>query len=139
MGRKNSVLWIKSKDKVVQIGGTNNGNQNNNQDSMTQEELIRALKEMGIVYDSNNGLELEQAKVEDITFINSNLSDKYVYSIDSEGNLHSTIVPKISLESRVANKNLYETNKPGSTFTPRGFVANLVCGEKMNNQELIII
>ena len=56
---KNSVLWIKSKDKVVQIGGTNNGNQNNNNDSMTQEELIRALKEMGIVYDSNNGLELE--------------------------------------------------------------------------------
>mgnify|MGYP003485169768 FL=1 len=56
---KNSVLWIKSKDKVVRIGGTNNGNQNNNNDSMTQEELIRALKEMGIVYDSNNGLELE--------------------------------------------------------------------------------
>jgi len=26
---------------------------------MTQEELIKALKEMGIVYDSNNGLELE--------------------------------------------------------------------------------
>lgn len=135
---KNSVLWIKSNDKVVQIGGTsnsnNNGNQNNNKDSMTQEELIKALKEMGIVYDSNNGLELEQAKVEDITFINSNLSDKYVYSIDSEGNLHSTIVPKVLLESRVANKNLYETSKPGSTFTPRGFVANLVCGEK--NEQL---
>jgi len=61
---KNSVLWIKSNNKVVQIGGTsnsnNNGNQNNNNsDSMTQEELIKALKEMGIVYDSNNGLELE--------------------------------------------------------------------------------
>jgi hypothetical protein len=57
---KNSVLWIKSNDKVVQIGGTSNSNQNNNNsDSMTQEELIKALKEMGIVYDSNNGLELE--------------------------------------------------------------------------------
>ncbi len=136
---KNSVLWIKTNNKTVQIGGTsnsnNNGNQNNNNsDSMTQEELIKALKEMGIVYDSNNGLELEQAKVEDITFINSNLTDKYVYSIDSEGNLHSTIVPKVTLKSRVANKGLYESNKPGSTFTSRGFVANLVCGEK--NTEL---
>ena len=146
---KNSVLWIKSNDKVVQIGSTsnsnNNGNQNNNKDSMTQEELIKALKEMGIVYDSNNGLELEQAKVEDITFINSNLTDKYIYSIDSEGNLHSTIEPKTTLKERVANKELYKSSKPGATFKPRGFVANLVsdnptsAGSLLNDSDRIHI
>ena len=98
---------------------------------MTQEELINALTELGIVYESNNGLELKQAKVEDITFVNSNLSNKYTYSIDSDGNLHSSIIPKTTLHSRVENAALYTNNKnPGSSYGIRGFVANLVCKEK---------
>lgn len=123
------TLWIKTKNKVIQIGGNGSSNDDNNKDNMTQEELIKSLQEMGIVYESDNGLELQQAKVEDITFVNSNLSEKYVYSIDSEGNLHSAVIPKITLKQRIIDNALYDNITPGSKMNIRGFVANLVCKE----------
>ena len=126
------TLCIKTNNKVIAIGGNSSSSGgDDNKDNMTQEELINALTELGIVYESNNGLELKQAKVEDITFVNSNLSNKYTYSIDSDGNLHSSIIPKTTLHSRVENAALYTNNKnPGSSYNIRGFVANLVCKEK---------
>ena len=125
----NSVLWIKTNDKVAQIGGTTSKDpeNNNNNDTMTQAELINALKEMGIVYESANGLDLKD--ISDVTFVNQNLSEKYVYSVDSEGQLHSSVVPSESLKKLVEDKQLYKDKKPGSTLNIRGFVANLRASE----------
>ncbi len=125
------TLWIKTKNKVIQIGGNGSSSgDDDNKDNMTKEELITALQEMGIIYESDNGLELQQAKVEDITFVNSNLSEKYVYSLDSEGNLHSSVIPETTLKNRIDDSNLYDNNTTvGSKMNIRGFVANLVCKE----------
>lgn len=84
-------LWIKTNNKLAVIGG---GSGSVNTDSnMTQEELINALKEMGIVYEEGGSLNINDLNVEGITFIHTATGKRFKFYINGAGELCNEEIP----------------------------------------------
>lgn len=132
----NKKLWIKNNNNLYAIGATGGGGDSGGSDdeTMTQEELIQALKELGIVYEGNNagGYELSLSSIADVTFIHQATGKQFKFEVDSEGSLTSSEIPSITLEKRIEDlsKTSYKINE-SEQF--RGFVAKLHCGENKVN------
>ena len=75
---------------------------------MTKEEMIEALKEMGIVQEANGDISIQNLDVEDITFIHQASGRRYKFGIDETGALHSQELADESktFAKRIANKTL---------------------------------
>ena len=98
-------LYIKSDGKIHLIGSNavNPDDDNNNDDTMTNEEIIRALQDMGIVINvtykkdaqGNDTDEIESVSnismspISDVTFINEDTQKRFTFTVDTEGNLVS--------------------------------------------------
>lgn len=110
------TLYIKNKKGQLKvIGAASSGG---NTDTMTKEEVIEILKEMGIVND--NSLKLNP--VSDITFINEDTGKTYNITIDPNGNLVSKLVVDGTISDEVASLNMTISKTPDDI---RGFIARL--------------
>ena len=101
--KKAETLHIKSGNKIYRIGSnssTPDDEHNNNNDTMTDKEIIEALEKMGIIvnvdYKQDKDGEytvidtlknVSIAPVADITFINQDTGKRFIFSVDTEGNL----------------------------------------------------
>lgn len=93
-------LWIKTNNKLAVIGGGSSGtggSSNTDSDNMTQEELINALKEMGIVYESGGGLNINNLSVDGITFVHTASGKKFKFYVNSQGELCNDEIPDESM------------------------------------------
>ena len=120
-------LYIKSNDDIIAILGGSGGNSNNG--SMSDQELIEKLKELGIIYeDENNSLQL--SSISDITFVHQATGKQFKFEVDSEGSLVSSELPDLEKLLSTRIENLKETSfaiDESNQF--RGFVAKLHCSE----------
>ena len=83
-------LWIKNNDTLINIGSSGGGVTPGN--DMTQTEVINLLKEMGIVREEGQDLQIND--ISDLTFIHSATGNKFKFTVDGEGNLTSQRVPE---------------------------------------------
>lgn len=117
-------LWIKNKDTLINIGSS--GGITPGDDGMTQTEVINLLKEMGIVREDGQDLQIND--ISDLTFIHEATGSKFKFTVDGEGNLNSQRVPEEDelLESRV--------NASGADLKQnvRGFIGQLRIAENNN-------
>jgi len=117
------ILWIKTKKGLRAIGGSNE-----EEDSgMTQEEILKMLEDMGIVYTDDTGLKLSD--ISDITFINEDTGKRFKFNVTSEGEFKSNEVLDESLESLVTRLG----NSISKTIGKRGFTSRLLCRTDGNN------
>ena len=116
-------LWIKSNGNLINIGASGSSSTGN---GMTQTEVINLLKEMGIV--KQDGQDLQINDIADLTFIHSDSGKKFKFKVDSDGNLNSQEVPSRSqlLASRVVSSKV-ELKK-----NVRGFIGQLRIAENNN-------
>lgn len=133
---ENELIWveelrklcIKSKGKIFTISGTSI----NDDTTMTTDELIGSLKNMGIIVNKttdsagNEDYNLELADLTGITFIHEDTNTSFDISIDSEGNLRSTPIDTNYLKDRIAKVSLTSDSRIDSQ---RGFIANLRIAE----------
>ena len=101
--KKAETLHIKSGDKLYRIGSNSNipdDEHNNNDNNMTDKQLIETLKKMGVIVhgatytkdtEGNDIIEsfdnISLAPIADITFINQETGKKFIFNVDTEGNL----------------------------------------------------
>ena len=113
-------LWIKTNNKLAMIGGSSE-DEKEDESGMTTEEMIEALKQMGIVQEENGNLSIDNLNVDDITFIHSATGRRYKFEINSEGNLMNYELPADSL--KFSNK----VSSSGVTLQDdvRGFIGQL--------------
>ena len=99
-------LWIKTNNILTIVGGGSGGTETDT--GMTKEEMIEALKEMGIVQEANGDISIQNLDVEDITFIHQASGRRYKFGIDETGALHSQELADESktFAKRIANKTL---------------------------------
>ena len=112
------TLYIKNKKGQLKVIGA--ASNNNNKDTMTKEEVIEILKEMGVVKLEDNSLSLNP--VSEITFINEDTGNTYNITIDPNGNLVSKLVVDGTIEEEVDSLNMSVSKTPDDI---RGFVARL--------------
>lgn len=102
--RDNELIWnkasktlhIKSDGNIYTIGSTK-PDDNNNDNNMTDKQIIEALNKMGIIvnvqYDGNDNIiegslsNISLAPISDVTFVNEDTDKKFTFSVDAEGNL----------------------------------------------------
>lgn len=118
-------LYIKNNGKLVQVTGASSPT--NNDDNMTQEEIIQILKESGIVKSDNGELSIQD--VLDITFIHQDSGAKFKLIVESDGSIRTIPIiegtednPKTLQEQ--LNKYFGESSV-GTTQEIRGFVSRL--------------
>ena len=98
--KKSGTLHIKSDGKIYLIGSNspiNPDDEHNNDDNMTDKEIVQALEKMGIIvnveYNSEHEIvegslrNISLAPVSGITFINNETNKKFTFTVDTEGNL----------------------------------------------------
>ena len=90
-------LWIKNKYNIVSIGASGGGSSDT--EDMSIEELIEKLRDLGIVYESNSGLEL--SSVSGITFIHQGSGKSFTFEVNSDGQLESNEVILNTLEKKL--------------------------------------
>lgn len=102
----NKRLWIKSGYKLVPIGTSNGSSEGPGEDdnTMTTEELLNALKDMGIVAQKpteNGDYELHLNNIADVTFVHQGSGKKFKFEVTSEGDLQGRELSSNLLENRV--------------------------------------
>lgn len=102
--KKSGTLHIKSDGKIYLIGSNSvnpDDDEHNNDDNMTDREIVEALERMGIIinveykkdsqgYDTDEIESLSNmslAPISDITFVNAETEKRFTFSVDTEGNL----------------------------------------------------
>lgn len=113
-------LWIKNNDNLINIGSSGGSSTDT---GMTRTEVIDLLKEMGIVREEGQNLEIND--LASLTFIHEGTKNKFKLTIDNEGNLLSQKVPN--------NSELLKTrlNVLGNTKNHvRGFIGQLRLAER---------
>ena len=103
--RDNELIWnkasktlhIKSDGKIYAIGSIKQDDEHNNDNNMTDKQIIEALNKMGIIvnvqYDNDDNIiegslsNISLAPISDVTFINEDTDKKFTFSVDPEGNL----------------------------------------------------
>ena len=122
-------LWIKTNGKLATISGSSGGGGGQDDDStMTKDELIVMLRDLGIIYETNNGVEINDLNLEDIVFIHQASGRKYKFSIDADGILHSQEMANDSdkFATRISNAKM----AIGDTYTDvRGFIGQFRLAE----------
>lgn len=118
-------LWIKNNNQLIAIVGGGSGGETN--DGMTQTEVINLLKEMGIV--KEDGQHLQISDLSDLTFIHQDTGRRFKFYVDSEGNLKSIKLPETgeSLKERITNSEVQLKQNV------RGFIGQLRIAE--NNKD----
>lgn len=118
-------LWIKNNNQLIAIVGGGGGGETG--DGMTQTEVINLLKEMGIV--KEDGQHLQISDLSDLTFIHQETGRRFKFYVDSEGNLRSIKLPEAgeSLEERITNSEVQLKQNV------RGFIGQLRIAE--NNKD----
>ena len=117
-----SKLWIKSKNGLAAIGSSYTPSET----GMTVEEMIEKLTEMGIVYTSNKGLQLND--ISEVLFINEDTGKKFKFKVTSEGELKGNELPEKSLEQKIEDLNK-TTLSIKTTNDYRGFISKLLASE----------
>ena len=98
---------------------------------MTEREIINLLKNMGIVHDSEGGLQL--SSVSDVTFINNDTGKQFKYEVNSEGELVGNEVITNTLTNKL--NELAKTGRGISTTSSfRGFIARLLCADATDSK-----
>lgn len=85
---KTGKLWIKNNYELINIGSSGGGSSDS---GMTETEIIKMLKEMGIV--RQDGKNLEISDLSSLTFIHEDTGTKYRFQVDSKGELVGKKVP----------------------------------------------
>lgn len=115
-------LWIKTANLLTMVGGGTAGDITED-DSMTKEELIDALKEMGIVQETNGDISINHLNVEDITFIHQATGRRFRYSISEDGILHAQ---ELADESKTFERRIGSgATKKELVENVRGFIGQL--------------
>lgn len=119
-------LWIKNNYKLIAIGSSSGGGEID--EGMTQTEVITLLKEMGII--KEDGQNLQISDLSDLTFIHQDTGRRFKFYVDSEGNLKSIKLPNTgeSLQERITNSEVELKQNV------RGFIGQLRIAE--NNKIL---
>ena len=166
---ENELIWnedrkelnIKSKNKIYKIGIVSSNDNTNTEDTMTPQELVQKLKEMGIIVNaefatdgSGNITNFKDIKLNDIsefTLVNSDTEKKYTFTVDPHGKLvgrdesMNTIEMNLSevfggytFEERVENmKNFLnivdDRNTSKSYGWVRGFISHYLNSLKQGN------
>ena len=82
-------LYIKNKEnKIINIGAGSGMNPDEPTDELTMAEIKEALQEAGIISNENGNLELNP--IASLTFINESTKSRYIYEVDSDGELKKT-------------------------------------------------
>ena len=105
------VLWIKSNNLLTQVaGGGSSSPIDPGNSGMTQEEMIKALSEMGIIREENGDLKVNDLAVDDITFIHQATGKRYKFGITEDGSIHSQEIGKASdsFENKIKGKTLVD-------------------------------
>lgn len=117
---KEAQLWIKTKNGLKLIGGSSQEDE-----GMTEQEMLDKLQELGIVYIDDTGLQL--SNISDVTFINQNTGKKFKFEVNSEGDLKSTEIPEVTLAKKI--EDMTKGTYPISENTDyRGFISKLLAG-----------
>lgn len=117
-------LWIKNNNQLIAIVGGGGGETG---DGMTEAEVINLLKEMGIVREDGQNLQITD--LSDITFIHQDTGRRFKFYVDSEGNLKSIKLPEKgeTLPERITNSEVELKQNV------RGFIGQLRIAE--NNKD----
>ena len=144
--RDNELVWnkaagtlhIKSEGKMHLIG-SNNSDEHNKDENMTDREILAALKKMGVVInveykkdeygDDTDEIasvsHISMAPISDVTFVNEETNKKFTFKVDTEGNLvgkdNSAVTIKEFMDSLGTNAGNYDATNYKAV---RGFVAD---------------
>lgn len=123
-------LWIKNNNQLIAIVGGGGGE---TEEGMTETEVIKLLKDMGIVREDGQNLTITD--LSDITFIHQDTGRRFKFYTDSEGNLRSIKLPEKgeSLSERITNSGV-ELKK-----NVRGFIGQLRIAENNKNDNNVDI
>ena len=116
-------LWIKSNGIMVPIGSaaTNNPSEDNNDNTMTDTEILEILAKKGIIYNDGSGLQFND--VAGITFINENTKKRFEFTPDENGVLTGREQPTETFNTLLADvKWTYPIDSlEDSAYAIRGF------------------
>lgn len=144
--RDNELVWnkaagtlhIKSEGKMHLIG-SNNSDEHNKDENMTDREILAALKKMGVVInveykkdeygDDTDEIKsvshISMAPISDVTFVNEETNKKFTFKVDTEGNLvgkdNSAVTIDEFMDSLGTNAGNYDATNYQAV---RGFVAD---------------
>ena len=96
-------LYIKSKGNIVAISGAGVADDTDTgitDTTMTQQELIEMLMDMGIVYNDAEG-SLSMSNLSGVTFTNEQTGKKFNFECDAYGELKGTEIRTDSIEQRL--------------------------------------
>ena len=119
-------LWIKNNDKLFSLSS---GGGIIDDGGMDEAGLIEKLKEMGIVREEGQGLEIND--ISDLTFIHQDTGSKFKFIVDSSGELRSQ---KLGVSSELLS---FRTQGIELKDNVRGFIGQLRSAE--NNVSNIAI
>ena len=144
--RDNELVWnkaagtlhIKSEGKMHLIG-SNNSDEHNKDENMTDREILAALKKMGVVInveykkdeygDDTDEIKsvshISMAPISDVTFVNEETNKKFTFKVDTEGNLvgkdNSAVTIDEFMDSLGTNAGNYDATNYKAV---RGFIAD---------------
>lgn len=123
-----SRLWTKINNKLTALAGSssNDNPSGNPDDSMTQTELMTYLSDMGIVYTDEEGLQINNLNLGDVTFIHQATGKKFKFFTDKNGEL-------ISKEIFGDDKKLDSLTVSLADEDARGFIGQLFNGSGKTN------
>lgn len=133
-------LYIKNHNTIISLSGNTSTIIKPGDDTMDQSELISMLKEIGVVYEENNG-SLELNNLKGITFIHEDTGKVFNVAIDAYGNLKSEEVVHNTIESRLKALGTgapeYKNESGNYKEYTRGFVGKLGLAEYKKVQSAI--
>lgn len=117
------ALWIKSNGLMVPIGSAaaNPSNPDDNNNTMTDTEILEILEKKGIIYKSETGLQFND--VSGITFINEHTKKRYEFTPDNAGQLTGREQPIKTFNNLLADvKWTYKADSmEDAAYSIRGF------------------
>ena len=156
---KGNTLYIKNGYKIKKLGiGGEEKPGPQTIDTMTNKELLTALKQMGIVYEhysenaDSHDYDLQLAALDSVTFINQATGKKFDISVDAYGKLKSIEQSEDSLAKQINNmigegganypiqsEKYIGPNDSGVGFDIRGFNAHINYNlEKLAGNEQLV-
>lgn len=124
--QNNELIWVEStRSLCIKNGGIiqSIGKTSNSDNTMTIQELIASLENLGIIVTShNNEYDIQLNNVSGITFIHQDTGKKFDITVDSEGNLRSSELGDNLLADRLKNLTLKDMDS-------RGFISKLRLAE----------
>ena len=147
--KKSGTLHIKSDGKIYKIGANSvnpDDDEHNNDNNMTDREIVQALEKMGIIvnveYNSEHEIiegslkNISLAPVSGITFINNETNKKFTFTVDTEGNLVGKSDVDDTIEAFLNSLGNKAGDYDASDYTAvRGFICDYL--SRLNNETTI--